>query len=133
MRAAVLCALLFACAPASDGSMAFPSAPYATTQTPSGAYTIALRTAPSQPPPRGEMDLLLSVSDGAQQPVDGLTLGVVPWMPAMGHGSSIAPIVTARGGGDYLVTNVVLPMPGTWELRVSGAGGDTTVIPLAVE
>jgi hypothetical protein len=126
---AVLCALLVACAPAADGSTAFPEAPYATTQT--GAYTIALRTSPSQPPPRGEMDLLLSVSDGA--PVDGLNLVVVPWMPAMGHGSSIAPTVTPKGGGDYLVTNVVLPMPGTWELRVSGAGSDTTVIPLSVQ
>lgn len=128
---ALVCALLLACAPASDGTMSFPQAPYATTQT--GAYTITLRTSPSQPPPRGEMELLLTVSDGTQQPVDGLSLVVVPWMPAMGHGASIAPTVTPQGAGDYLVTNVVLPMPGTWELRVTGVGTDTTVIPLSVE
>ncbi len=77
--------------------------------------------------------MLLSVTDAMGTPADGLSLSVVPWMPAMGHGSSMECMVTPRGNGDYLVTNLMCPMPGTWELRVSGAGSDTTVIPLSVE
>jgi hypothetical protein len=126
--------LLVCCAPAADGgTVAFPQTPYTTTQTASGNYTIALRTAPNQPPTRGEMDLLLSVSDSMHMAVDGLQLTVVPWMPAMGHGASMTPTVTPRGNGDYFVTNVVCAMPGTWELRVTGAGDDTTVISLEVQ
>jgi hypothetical protein len=126
--------LFVCCAPAADGgNVAFPQTPYATTQSASGNYAIALRTAPNQPPMRGEMDLLLSVTDSMNMAVDGLNVAVVPWMPAMGHGTSMTPTVTPRGNGDYFVTNVVCAMPGTWEIRVTGVGDDTTVIPLTVE
>lgn len=89
-----------------------------------------VRTAP-QPPSRGAITTLLSVSsDGA--PATGLALHVTPWMPAMGHGASVEPTVVERGGGDYLVDDLVLPMPGVWELRVS-AGEETTVLSLNIE
>ncbi len=116
------------------GTATFPQSAYSTTQTMGGDYAIALRSAPSQPPTRGEMELLLSVTNTAtSQTVDGLELTVDPWMPAMGHGSSMTPIVTPRGGGDYLVTNVVLAMPGTWQINVTGVGSCMTTIPLEVE
>ena len=91
-----------------------------------------VRTAP-QPPARGAIPALLTVTrDGA--PATGLALHVTPWMPAMGHGASIEPVVVERGDGDYLVDDLVLPMPGMWELRVSASdGSETTVLSLNVE
>jgi hypothetical protein len=44
------------------------------------------------------------------------TLAVTPWMPVMGHGSSVTPTVEAEGGG-FVVTELYLAMPGRWELR----------------
>jgi hypothetical protein len=44
-------------------------------------------------------------------------VGVMLWMPAMGHGSS--PVtVTAQGGGTYAVTKAYFVMPGDWDVRV---------------
>jgi hypothetical protein len=122
--AALLC---IACA-CSGGSpptaTTFPAEAYTTTTSTSGALSLDVRTSP-QPPSRGtnavEM-ILTRVSDG--QRVDGLTLDVVPWMPAMGHGTS-TPTVTAQGGGVYLVTEVYLYMPGVWTLQTAISGAMT--------
>ncbi|HUJ56895.1 MAG TPA: FixH family protein [Kofleriaceae bacterium] len=58
-----------------------------------------------------------SASDGS--PAMGLTLAVVPWMPAMGHGASIKPTVTELGDGAYQIDDVDLFMAGLWELRTT--------------
>jgi hypothetical protein len=60
------------------------------------------------------------IADGS--PLDGMTVSIVPFMPSMGHGTSVIPTVTAEGEGRYLVTNLYLFMPGTWELRTSFSG-----------
>jgi len=57
--------------------------------------------------------------------IDGLSIDVTPWMPAMGHGASVQPTVTPQGEGKYLVDNVYLFMPGVWELRSVFAGSST--------
>jgi hypothetical protein len=44
------------------------------------------------------------------------SLELVPWMPAMGHGTSVVPIVERDATG-FVVSNLALTMPGTWELR----------------
>ena len=62
------------------------------------------------------------ITNADGQPVDGLVLSVVPWMPDMGHGASIEPMVSAVGGGRYVISNVELFMPGRWELRTSITG-----------
>ena len=56
-----------------------------------------------------------------ESPVDGLTLSIQPWMPAMNHGA-IAPTVVAQGDGKYLVTELDLFMPGHWQLRTAFSG-----------
>jgi hypothetical protein len=43
-------------------------------------------------------------------------------MPLMGHGSSVTPLVKETGGGVYEVSDVVLFMPGLWELRTTLTG-----------
>lgn len=124
--AAVLVWASAACSSASPtaGAATFPADAYTTTPSDSGVLVIAVRTSP-QPPARGTNDVQLTLtraSDGT--PVDGVSLDVEPWMPAMGHGSS-TPTVTAQGGGVYLVTEVYFYMPGAWELRTSISGPTT--------
>lgn len=111
-------------APASTaGDGGFAAEPLANATSDSGGYTVAIRTAPDQPPTRGTSIVELSIrSASTGEPLDGLSIGVVPWMPAMGHGSSVVPTVTPGGQGTYVVSNVSLYMPGRWELRTSISG-----------
>lgn len=99
----------------------FPAEPLATVVTDQG-LSIEVRTAPEQPPARGLTDVELVVSDADGKPVDGLDLGVQPWMPQMGHGASTKPTIEAMGGGHYVISNVAFFMPGQWELRTTIAG-----------
>jgi hypothetical protein len=93
-----------------------------------GALRVTLQMS-SQPVQRGidSAELAIAgVADGG--PVDGLALAITPWMPAMDHGTSVVPTVTALGGGRYQVTNLVLYMTGHWELLIAigdGASGST--------
>jgi hypothetical protein len=85
----------------------------------SGTYSVAL-LAHGASPTRGLHVMELVVSrpvDGAM--VDGLTLEIVPWMPAMGHGTSLTPMVTAMGSGVYEVADLDLYMAGIWQLRTT--------------
>jgi hypothetical protein len=74
-----------------------------------------------QPPPRGSCKIELSLTNAAG-PVDGVAVAVVPWMDAMGHGTTLKPTVSATGGGKYVISNVSFYMPGTWSLRFTFAG-----------
>jgi hypothetical protein len=62
---------------------------------------------------------LTRMSDGAPQ--DGLEVSIVPWMPAMDHGTS-TPTVTPKGHGRYEVSDLYLFMPGTWVLKATFSG-----------
>lgn len=103
----------------SPSSTDFNETPAAVLTT--STYQVALHCAPEQEPSRGVNSLELLVtrtSDGTA--VDGLDVSVVPFMPAMGHGGSVKPTVTAgHAPGVYRVTNVNLFMPGLWELRTT--------------
>jgi hypothetical protein len=125
----VLAIALCACG-AAKKSATFPAAALATVS--SADLSVALRTGPEQPPVRGGVDAELTLTDASGAPEDGLTLSVTPWMPEMGHGASVVPAVAAEGDGKYLVTNLDLFMPGTWELRVS-AGSDNLVLNFDVQ
>ncbi len=122
-RLGALVCLLAGCSgepAAGDGS--FPSEPLSTVKSQGGALSVAVRTSPSQPPPRGTCSVELTVTDAGGAPVDGLAVAVVPFMPSHGHGASVKPTVTPRGGGRYELTNVSLFMPGSWELRTTFTG-----------
>jgi hypothetical protein len=56
-----------------------------------------------------------------ETPIDGLQVTVVPWMPAMDHGTA-SPAVTQVGGGKYSVKDLYFFMPGTWQLQTSFSG-----------
>jgi hypothetical protein len=112
-------------APTSESGDTFAenSAMVLTTET--GSYRIALHSAPDAQPSRGVNALRLIVTravDGT--PASGLTLAIVPFMPAMGHGASTTPSVAADPEpGSYTVRDVNLFMPGLWEIRAT-IGGD---------
>jgi hypothetical protein len=106
----------------SGSTDSFPADPYTNVASTSGALKVAVRTAPSQPPPRGTCTVELTITDATGAPQDGLDVAVVPFMPSHGHGASVKPNVVAKGGGRYLVSNVSLFMPGSWELRATISG-----------
>jgi hypothetical protein len=88
----------------------------------SGALQIAIRTLPEQPPSRGLDTVQYAVTDGTGHPVEGLVLNVVPWMPTMGHGSSIVPTIANCGNGIYTLSDVDLFMAGVWVLETTVEG-----------
>lgn len=125
---AVALVALVACASSSDGAAgeAFPAAAYTAATSDSGALVIEARTSPSQPPPRGTCNIQLTVKDARDgRPMTALAVGVVPWMAAHAHGTSITPTVRDTGDGHYVASDVSLYMPGEWDLRVSIAGSLT--------
>lgn len=119
-------AFVVACSSAPSGSAgAFPEAPLASLPTAGTQLGVEVRSAPAQPPARGLSELELRVHDGAGAPRDGLAISVTPVMAAHGHGAPGSPVVAAIGEGRYLVSELQLPMSGTWELRLAlrGEGG----------
>jgi hypothetical protein len=102
-----------------DGS--FPETPFATLSSASGALSVEMRSWP-QPPAQGLIDAEFTVTqaDGGT-PVDGLSVSIRPWMPAMNHGP-IRPTVVAEDGGRYLITNLDLYMAGEWQLQTTFSG-----------
>ncbi len=112
-------AVFAACQTTAASDAGFPAVALTTATTDDGLLQVALRTSPTQPPPRANAKLDVLVTDAQSKPVDGLTVTVLPWMPAMNHGSDVAPTVTPQGDGHYLAQPLELFMAGTWQLRIS--------------
>ncbi len=68
---------------------------------------------------KGTNELNLIVHNSKNQEVVEAEVTVQPWMPEMGHGIDIEPVIKEKGGGLYHVTNLILPMGGHWELRIT--------------
>ncbi len=97
----------------------FPKDPMISVVSVSGAWHVALRTAPDQPPTQGTSTADLRITDVAGYPATGLSVTVTPWMPAMGHGSDQQTGVTPMELGRYVVDNVDLTMAGDWSLKLA--------------
>jgi hypothetical protein len=120
-------------APGADA--VFPAAALETALSSTGSLMIEVRTSPDQPPSHGVLTVEFFVKNaGDSAPVDGLVMSAEPWMPSHGHGASVRPTVTPRGNGRYVLTNVDLYMPGSWQLRTAIAGplSDRVDVPLDV-
>jgi len=100
----------------------FPADPYVVVTSDQGKLAIEVRTGPSQPPGRGETDVQLVVRGAAGELVEGLAIQVTPWMPIMGHGTSVSPTVSGGDAGIYYLRNVSMYMAGVWELRTKFSG-----------
>lgn len=113
--------VLSACAaPPASGSEDFPDAAYASFTA--DAAFVELRTAPAQPPERGEITAEVRVHDAQALPRDGLAIDVVAFMGAHGHGAAGTPTITPLGEGRYRIEHLALAMPGFWQLRLSFRG-----------
>jgi hypothetical protein len=123
------CALGMTSCSSSDPAPEATNGPLLVVKGEQGSVVAEVRTSPSQPPARGLTTVELRVLDASSsQPVDGLTVTVVPWMPSHAHGASVEPSVTALGSGRYRVSDVALFMPGRWELRTTVAGPKTDTL-----
>ena len=101
--------------------LSFPAEPDQTVVSDLGALTVAVRFSPD-PPVAGSDAAQLTITDATGNPVSGLDLAVVPWMPAHGHGTSVNPTVTETSPGVFVATPLYLFMPGSWELRMATSG-----------
>jgi len=121
MKTPFLALALAACAGCSSASGSSGSGSFPISVM-SDSKSLHVELGASPPPVVGTNTVELTVtrvSDGAPQ--DGLTVDVVPWMPAMDHGTS-SPTVTPEGDGKYRVSELYLFMPGTWVLKTSFSG-----------
>ena len=120
----IVIAALSSCSTASAPPevMGFTGAPLLTTKSATASLNLEVRTSP-QPPVQGIQEAQLVITDSASgAPIDGLSITVVPWMPAMGHGTSLVPTVSAQGKGVYEIDQLSLFMGGEWELRLAITG-----------
>ena len=94
----------------------------------SGQLTVGVRWSPDVPL-RGSNAAQLTFLDGAGNPVDGLDLSIVPWMPAHGHGTAVQPVIMTTAPGTQVATPLYLFMSGEWQLRmtITGAIDDTAI------
>lgn len=114
---------LAACSSESPSQGNFPATPLASMASTDGKLHIDIRTAPNQPLTAGLDSVELTITDPTTgAPVDGLSIAITPWMPSMGHGSSVVPQLQSSGGGRYVFTDVSLFMPGEWQLRTQFSG-----------
>ncbi len=82
----------------------------------SGSRKYVLLSADPAPPARGNDTWSMRITDAAGTAQPGLTVGVLPFMPDHGHGTSVAASVTANQDGTYTVTPLYFFMPGVWRI-----------------
>lgn len=126
--------LLASCSDAADEHHAATDPTELSSET--GALRVALHASPGGVPVRGKNTVALDVVRvDADEPAAHLSLSMLPFMPAMGHGSSVVPRCSEEDSGHYRCDDVVLAMPGLWELRTtfSGAEADSVVFRFDVQ
>jgi len=134
MVALAACVAACGTAPAGDAPpLAFPRAAAETVASTAGGLRVEVRWSPATPV-RGQDAVELTFRDDNGDLVDGLGVGVVPWMPAHGHGTSVEPTVTPTGPGVVVASPVYLYMPGEWQLRmtISGEVDDAAVATIQI-
>ena len=112
----------------STPSLNFNGAAAQTVASSSGQLTIDIRWSPDVPL-RGSDAAQLTFLDASGNPVDGLDLSIVPWMPAHGHGTAVQPEIMPTAPGVQVATPLYLFMSGEWQLRmtITGAMDDAAI------
>jgi hypothetical protein len=119
--------------PWGDGPVDFSGPPQETLTSVSGQLRVDVRWWPRQPHV-GDGAAELAIGDATGAPVSGVSLSVLLWMPAHGHGTSVQPDVVESAPGVFVVAPLYLHMPGEWDLLMSMAGtvDDTATASLTV-
>jgi hypothetical protein len=82
----------------------------------SGTRKYVLVSIDPNPPARGTDTWSMKVTDAAGTSQPGLAVGVLPFMPDHGHGSSVNATVTANADGTYTVQPLYFFMAGVWRV-----------------
>lgn len=135
LAAMVIAAIGGACG-GSEGELppaVFPGEALVAQQTASG-LTVSVWSSP-RTPAVGLAVFQFAFTDAAGAPIDGLDVGVLPWMPAHGHGGSTHPTATATAPGVFLIQPVSFFMSGAWELRttIGGERNDSVTVDVDVQ
>src|SRR5262249_39995572 len=72
-----------------DAGLSFAATPTQTVPSQSGALTVAVHAQAGHTPARGINAFRFVITDSHGAPVDHLQVTVLPFMPFMGHGSSV--------------------------------------------
>jgi YtkA-like len=91
-------------------------APNLTAKSQSGALTYILLSSDPAPPAAENNTWSMKITNDAGVAQPNVTATVVPFMPDMGHGTSIVPSMTSNGDGTYSVTPLYLFMAGIWSI-----------------
>jgi hypothetical protein len=101
-----------------------------------GTYVATVTTSNPSPPAKGSDSWTVQIDDAGGAAIDGLTIGVVPFMPDHGHGTTVRALVTADGGGVYVMAPLYLYMEGYWEVTLNlqppGGTPDTVMFPVCI-
>ena len=126
-------ATLYACA---TETRAPPYMPGMHETSASGTYVATLMASVPAPPIQGNDTWTVQIATAAGAPAGGLTIGVVPFMPDHGHGTSIQAIVTDQGSGVYQMAPLYLFMEGYWTITLNLQGGsaapDSVMFPVCI-
>jgi hypothetical protein len=124
--------LLFACGSSGNDNpkVAVSSQPFTAVSSEVHNWQMTLRFGPDSTPSRGVDAVQWTIVDSNGSPIDGLDLSIVPFMPAMGHGTSTVPSTTETAPGVYLTDNVFFTMAGQWQLKVTftGSASDSATV-----
>ena len=92
-----------------------------------GSFKVSLTSADFSPPIIGVNTWQMTVADASDAPVTGAITTIKPWMPDMGHGTSVVPSATdGSTAGSYAVTPLYFFMAGFWATTFSLTSGATT-------
>lgn len=100
--------------------------------TETGYYTAELVMKPKNPVV-GKNKAHLIIHDYEATDIPGLTIKVVPYLPAKKLESGVKPTVNDSGRGLYIIEDIDFPEPGQWELKITITGPyktDSVVLPV---
>jgi hypothetical protein len=115
------------CLESHQNKSVMPYAPGVTDMSSGGTYKAVLvdnqpgspgDNRPPGPEVKGTNTWNVQIMDAQGTPVDGLTVGVSPYMPDHRHGTSVPAVTTPQGGGSYQITPLYLYMTGYWEVTL---------------
>jgi hypothetical protein len=82
---------------------------------------------------KGSNTWKITVQDKSGTAIDGLSIEAVPRMPDHGHGTSITPVTTDAGAGQYTISPLYLYMGGYWQItlniRNSSVDAGVSIVP----
>ena len=92
-----------------------------------GKLSVQLMVSDPGPPIKGSNSWSVVVKDSNGAPVDGATIGVLPFMPYHNHGTQVEAVVTPMANGTYGIAPLYFYMSGLWQttLKITTSDGST--------